>query len=263
MSDTSAATLHVEEAGNPDGPPILMVHGFLSSNAQWDLNRDALGERYRLLMVELVGHGGSAAPTEAEAYSIDAHVAGFEKIRRDCGIDRWWVCGQSLGGAISILYCLSMPEHVHGLIFTNSRAAFGIKRQGVSSDPKAPPLRIESTRDMPVHPINAKRLDEAVKARMVAAADAMPVHAANHFLARRHTWDSTARMHELTMPVLLVNGRWESAFQPFAQQAATLIPDFETVELDGGHAINAENPDGFNAAALDFLARRNPAEKET
>lgn len=254
-------SMHVEEAGDPAGPPILMVHGFLSSNAQWDLNRDVLGERYRLLMVELVGHGGSAAPTEADGYSIDAHIAQFEAIRERHGIEQWWVCGQSLGGAISILYCLAEPERVHGLVFTNSRAAFGIKRQGVSSEKNAPPLRIEATRDMPVHPINAKRLPEDIKARMVAAADAMPVHAANHFLARRHTWDSTARMHELAMPVLLVNGRWESAFQPFAEQAASLIPDVEVVELEGGHAINAENPDGFNAAVLDFLARHTPSEE--
>ncbi len=247
--------MYVEEAGNPDGPPILLVHGFLSSNAQWDLNRDALGERYRLLMVELVGHGGSDAPEDSDSYAIDVVVAELEAIRVRHGVDTWWVCGQSLGGAISILYCLAQPERVRGLIFTNSRAAFGIKRQGVSSEQGAEPPEIASTRDLPVHPINAKRLPESIKNRMVAAADAMPVHAANHFLARRHTWDSTHRMHELAMPVLLVNGQWESAFQPFAEQAATLIPNLEIVHLDGGHAINAENPEGFNAAALDFIER--------
>lgn len=249
--------MHVEEAGNPHGPPMVMVHGFLSSNAQWDLNRDALGERYRLLMVELVGHGESEAPEHGDAYSLEAHVDSLEAIREAHGIGRWWVCGQSLGGAISILYCLAKPERVQGLIFTNSRAAFGIKRKGVSSEPNAEPLTIQHPRDLPVHPINAKRLPDGIKNRMVAAADAMSVHAANRYLARRHSWDSTARMHELAMPVLLVNGRWESAFQPFADQAARLIPDFETVELDGGHAINAENPGGFNAAVLDFIERRS------
>ena len=246
--------MHLEEAGNPAGPPMLMLHGFLSSNAQWHLNRAALGEHYRLLMVELVGHGRSEAPDEPDAYALDRLIAQIETIRETAGIERWWVCGQSLGGAIAIQYCLAMPDRVHGLIFTNSRAAFGIKREGVSAeDGKRPPLT--STRDLAVHPINATRLDDEIKRLLVEAADGMPIHAVRHFLRRRHTWQSTDRMHELTMPVLLVQGRWESAFRPFADQARMLIQRLEVVEVEGGHAINAEQPDAFNAAVIDFVSR--------
>lgn len=244
--------MFVEEAGNPAGPPLLMVHGFLSSNAQWDLNRAELGAHYRLLMVELPGHGRSAAPKEADDYAIDSLVAAFEAIRIAHNVDQWWVCGQSLGGAISILYCLARPEQVHGLIFTNSRAAFGIKRQGMSGNGGAPP-QIKATRDLSVHPINAKRLPEPIKQRMVDAADGMDIGAVNHFLGRRHTWKSTERMAELTMPVLLVNGRWEKAFQEFVDQAAERIPDLRVVTLEGGHAINAEQPEQFNQAVIEFV----------
>ena len=244
--------MFVEEAGNADGPPMLMVHGFLSSNAQWDLNRAELGEHYRLLMVELPGHGQSDSPTDADGYSIDTLVAEFETIRASLGIERWWVCGQSLGGAISILYCLAHPERVHGLIFTNTRAAFGIKRQGVSATGGAPP-QVDAPRDLPVHPINAKRLPEPTKQRMVAAADAMSVDAINQFLGRRHTWKSTERMAELAMPVLLVNGRWEKAFQEFVDQAQRLIPRLTVVSIEGGHAINAEQPEQFNQAVVEFI----------
>lgn len=247
--------MFVEEAGNADGPPMLFIHGFLSSNAQWDLNRDELGQHYRLLMVELPGHGRSQVPDSAAGYAIEALVAQLESIRVNYGVDRWWVCGQSLGGAISILYCLAHPDRVQGLIFTNTRAAFGIKRQGVSSNGGVPPV-VSEPRQLPVHPINAKRLPEGIKQRMVAAADAMSVEAINQFLARRHTWKSTARMAELSMPVLLVNGRWEKAFQEFVTQAGELIADLHVVSLEGGHAINAEQPDQFNEAVIEFAAAR-------
>ena len=115
--------MFVEETGNPVGPPMVLVHGFLSSNAQWDLNRDELGKHYRLLMVELLGHGRSDAPDDPDAYGIDALLAELESIRIERHIETWWVCGQSLGGAISILYCLAHPERVRGLVFTNTRAA--------------------------------------------------------------------------------------------------------------------------------------------
>ena len=246
--------MFAEEAGNPDGPPLVMVHGFLSSNAQWDLNVDELSKHYRLILVELLGHGRSDAPDDPHAYQIDRLVADFERIREAHNVDTWWVCGQSLGGAISILYCLANPEAVRGLVFTNSRAAFGIKREGVSREGGVLP-EIASTRDLPVHPINAKRLPDGIKSRMVDAADAMPLHAVNHFMKRRHTWRSTDRMSELAMPVLLVNGRWESAFQPHAELAQELIDQLELVSLEGGHAINAEQPDGFNTAVIDFISR--------
>lgn len=244
-----------EEAGNPDGPAMVMLHGFLSCNAQWDLNRDALGKHYRLILVELVGHGRSDAPADGTAYDAAALVEEFEYIRQQYRVDKWWVCGQSLGGAISLLYCLAHPAVVEGLIFTNSRAAFGIKREGVSGE-RAPGIR--TTRDLPVHPINAKRLPEPVKGRLVAAADAMSVHAAQNFMHRRHTWKSTDRMGELSMPVLLVNGRWESAFQPFAEQASNLIENLTIVNLEGGHAINVEQHQGFNDAVIDFISSNSP-----
>ena len=245
--------MFVEETGNPVGPPMVLVHGFLSSNAQWDLNRDELGKHYRLLMVELLGHGRSDAPDDPDAYGIDALLAELESIRIERHIETWWVCGQSLGGAISILYCLAHPERVRGLVFTNTRAAFGIKREGVSSNGGEPPT-ITSTRDLPVHPINATRLPEVIKQRMVEAADAMTVAATNQFLARRHTWKSTERMAELAMPVLLVTGRWEKAFQEFVEQAEDLIPHLQVVSLEGGHAINAEQPEQFDQAVIKFIS---------
>ena len=104
---------------------------------------------------------------------------------------------------------------------------------------------------------NATRLDEGIKARMVEAADAMALHAVERFLSRRHTWKSTHRMTELAMPVLIVNGRWEKAFQPFVEQAKELIGDLTVVTLEGGHAINAERPDEFNAAVIDFITQRS------
>ena len=97
-------------------------------------------------------------------------------------------------------------------------------------------------------------LPEVIKQRMVEAADAMTVAATNQFLARRHTWKSTERMAELAMPVLLVNGRWEKAFQEFVEQAEDLIPHLQVVSLEGGHAINAEQPEQFDQAVIKFIS---------
>lgn len=246
--------LHVEVAGNPDGAPVVLIHGFMSSNAQWMPNRDVLGESLLLHMVELPGHGQSPIPTSDEGYAPAAILSAIESIRVQRGIDTWWVIGQSLGGAIAIQYVLTHPDRARGLVFTNSRAAFGIARRTRPSGAPAPAgPEITNLRDLPMHPINATRFPDDVKAAMVAAADAMDPAAAMGITRWRNAWQSLDRLGELRVPTMLVNGRWESAFQEHVPTAAERIPDFRLVELEGGHSINVEQADAFNRAVLDFV----------
>lgn len=247
------------EAGNPDGPPLLLLHGFLSCAAQWDLNRDRLGDRCRLIIVELMGHGGSDAPFENEWYSPAHVLTELERIRHDHEIDRWWVCGQSLGGAIATRYVLANPDRALGLVFTNSRAAFGIERPGVSVR-QVVPDDLTSTREITVHPIRASRLPDDVKQRLVEAADATPLHVARLVTSHRDAWRSVDEMGALTVPAMLVNGRWEKAFQQTLDQVRGSIGHIEIVDLEGGHAINIEQAEAFDRAVLDFIDRHASAQ---
>lgn len=239
---------------------MLMIHGFLSSNAQWDLNRDALGADLRLVMVELMGHGDSSAPDDIGAYAPGVVIAEIERIRAEADVDTWWVCGQSLGGAVAMRYCAQFTRRVRGLVFTNSRAAFGIGRRGADSPETLATDGMSSLQEMRVHPVHAKRVPEAQRNRLIAAADRIPFHTVDHVTAHRGSWRAVDEMKLFTMAVLLVNGRWESAFQPKVEVARSLIADLEIVDLEGGHAINIEQAASFNAAVVDFVARHETSE---
>jgi pimeloyl-ACP methyl ester carboxylesterase len=63
------------------------------------------------------------------------------------------------------------------------------------------------------------------------------------------------RMGEITTPTLLVNGRREKSFQAVRDLAAAAIPGLEVVDLEGGHPVNLDCADAFDAAVADFLAR--------
>ncbi|MGI9596923.1 MAG: alpha/beta fold hydrolase, partial [Acidimicrobiales bacterium] len=110
--------LNVEEAGNPRGPAVLALHGFMSSNLQWEPNRDGLGAELRLLLTEQPGHGRSPGPEDAAAYRAEAVLDQLDQVRADRAIDRMFLVGQSLGGAMLIRYALRRPERVAGLVFT-------------------------------------------------------------------------------------------------------------------------------------------------
>lgn len=247
-----ATPLAVHEAGDPTGDPVLLIHGFLSSRHQWDRNVERLGASLRLVMIEIPGHGDSPAPDDPSAYGPGGLVAALERVRTDRGIDRWWVIGQSFGGAFAARYALTHGDRVRGLVITNSRATFGV---GPDTDE---PTRIPSDlRRMPFHPIHAKRFAEDLKARMVEVADAIPHHAVEALARSARGWRSGDQLGELTMPTLLVNGVWEKAFQPHADHVREHHPAIEVVDLEGGHSINVEQPEAFDAAVLDFISRHS------
>src|SRR5713226_7977069 len=92
--------LHVEETGNPDGRPILFIHGFSQCRLAWgkQLNSD-LANDFRLVAMDIRGHGLSAKPRDAygdaKLWADDVHaVIGV------LGLDRPILSGWSYGGVI-------------------------------------------------------------------------------------------------------------------------------------------------------------------
>ena len=115
-------SLYYEVKGT-QGPYILMLHGVLSSRVQWQANIDALSVFGRPVVVELFGHGRSPTPDKAASYRPEAYCSEFERIRKEIGADKWFVVGNSLGGALTLRYSLTYPQRIIAQAFTNSSSA--------------------------------------------------------------------------------------------------------------------------------------------
>ena len=105
------------------GEPLLLLHGFLSSRAQWLANLDGLKAFCTPVTVELWGHGRSPMPDDIALLHPLAYVEQFEKIRRDIGAERWYVVGQSFGAGLTLRYALEHPDVLYGQAFCNSNSA--------------------------------------------------------------------------------------------------------------------------------------------
>src|SRR5690349_10998236 len=97
---TSEPRLH-RDVHEGRGPFVLLVHGMLSGRSQWRPNLAAIATVARPVVVELWGHGRSPSPQDPDLYHPDGYVREFERIRVELGIERWLVCGQSLGGSLT------------------------------------------------------------------------------------------------------------------------------------------------------------------
>ena len=247
------SSLHVEPRGTPGRPPVLFLHGLLSSNLQWELHRRAFDPALRWFCAELWGHGQSPTPADPHAYSAPGYVEEFEAARRAFGVDRWVLVGQSLGAGLMIRYALAHPERVGSIVVTNSLSAFS-EVVDAARAPKLEELRAADLRALPIHPSRAKRIPEHLRERMAATADRVDREAL--WRAITETTQSTCcrdQVGKLVSPTLLVNGVHERAFQPHRAFAAEAIPGISIRDLDGGHAVNVEAPREFEKALLQFV----------
>ncbi len=245
--------------GKADQPAVLLLHGFMSSNAQWLLNVERLAEVRRLVLVELWGHGNSPSPEQRSAFSIEAYNEQFEQIRAALEIDEWHVIGQSYGAGVVINYALAHPERVLSVVATNSRSAFGQLTAEQRSTDTADPLAGEfDVRALPYHPIHSRRFPETVKAALVESADRIPREAIRRGGELGGRLNCAATINELEMPLLITNGRYEKAFQPELAALLQRHPALQVVNLDGGHSVNIEAPEAFNEAVLTFQSAIQP-----
>lgn len=108
--------LYLEESGNPDGIPVLFVHGGPGSGSQ-PRNRCFFDpERYRIILFDQRGAGRSTPHASLQDNTTTALVRDMERIREFLGIDRWVLFGGSWGSTLSLAYAQSHPQRVMAMI---------------------------------------------------------------------------------------------------------------------------------------------------
>jgi pimeloyl-ACP methyl ester carboxylesterase len=261
----TASGLHVDvHLGG--GPAILMVHGFLAGRALWRANLEALRVVATPVVVELYGHGRSPSPLDPSAYHPDAYVAAFEEIRRELGVDRWFVLGHSLGAALTLRYVLDHPERVIAHVFTNSASALAGPewREAMVTNADGEADRIVKhglahLERSSANPARSRRIVPAVREALAADMPLLQPRGVSGTI--RHTAPASTvreRIGDNIRPTLLVAGRKELVFAEPCHYVQAAMPQLTVMRVDAGHSPNAEAPDTFNAAAVLFITDAQP-----
>ena len=108
--------LYVEESGDPDGIPVLFVHGGPGAGCE-SYHRCFFDPNvYRIILFDQRGSGRSTPHAELEGNTTQALVADMEIIREQLGINRWVLFGGSWGSTLSLVYAETHNDRVMGLI---------------------------------------------------------------------------------------------------------------------------------------------------
>lgn len=108
--------LYVEECGNPNGLPVVFLHGGPGSGCTSWHRRYFDPEVYRIVLFDQRGCGRSTPHASLEANTTQHLVADIEQIRQSLGINRWMVFGGSWGTTLGLAYAESHPDRVSAVI---------------------------------------------------------------------------------------------------------------------------------------------------
>lgn len=100
LIDTNSGTLQALDEGNPVGDPIVMIHGYTASMRWFDELAALLRKDYRVVRVDLLGHGGSDKPGGGN-YSIETQAQAIAEALASLDVKGATVVGHSLGGTIA------------------------------------------------------------------------------------------------------------------------------------------------------------------
>ncbi len=245
------------------GPQLVLIHGLTASAASFLSNLPVFREHFSVLTIELLGHGGSDAPEHPEPYSADAQVARSLALIDHLSIDRFLLCGHSLGGGVALRMALDAPERLTGLIVINSNAAAATpdRREHSRAGAKqtAARIRAEGTdfvRDSWVYPARSRRLPAEAREALARDFDRItPAGLAGTYESLVPNISAWERLPELAVPMLLVIGTRDEGFVRNSVAFIDRLPAhlLRVIELPAaGHAANLEAREDFEEAVLAF-----------
>jgi pimeloyl-ACP methyl ester carboxylesterase len=115
----SGVQLHYRDQGNQAGEAIVLVHGFGASLFDWQDWVARLGGQYRVISLDLPGHGLTSAPKHYQAH-MDDLIGAVDALTTHLGVKHFVLVGNSMGGGVAWNYALQHPDQLDGLVLEDS-----------------------------------------------------------------------------------------------------------------------------------------------
>lgn len=108
--------IYYEQCGNPDGKPVVFLHGGPGGGLTPNYRRFFDPESYRIVLFDQRGSGNSTPHASLEENTTWHLVSDIERLREHLGIEKWMVFGGSWGSTLALAYAETHPERVSALV---------------------------------------------------------------------------------------------------------------------------------------------------
>ena len=263
--------LHVVETGNPQGTPILFIHGFSQCGLCWSRQLDSdLARDHRLIAMDLRGHGLSDKPQDAYAdsklWADDVHA-----VLQELKLKKPILVGWSYGPLVILDYirhygddALGGIHFVSGISKLGSEAALSVLTPEflanvpglLSADAEESVRALETLLDLAF----ASDLTPEERYLMLGWSMRVPPHVRQALFAR--SFDNDDLMPRISKPVLITHSSAETIVKPSAvdEHLAAISTAQVHWTREAGHAPFWDDADGFNKRLREFAAQARSGE---
>lgn len=253
--------LAYREAGN--GEAVVLLHAFPLTGEMWRPQLEGLSAAMRVIAPDLAGFGGSTAPEDPAAYSVEGWARDTAALLDALGIGRAIVGGLSMGGYATMAFVRLFPERVKAVILADTRAgadAPEVKEKRTAQMAQVGEGRRRELLDALLPPLFAPttlRNRKDLVSRVRSLMESVPAAGlAGALRALRDRPDATEVVAGLSVPSLLLCGAEDSLTPPESMRAlrATIPGAKLAVIPEAGHLSNLEAPATFGREVAGFVA---------
>ncbi|MBI4492047.1 MAG: alpha/beta fold hydrolase [Chloroflexi bacterium] len=250
--------LYYESHGQ--GLPVVFVHGLSCTHAMWKCQAPALAERFRMIALDLRGHGQSDKPPGP--YSVPMFAQDVLRLLDHLEIERAVLVGLSMGGGTVQNFALMYPRRLQalGLISTSSEHLPAVRQRFYEWAEAAErggmaPLAESLVASWIAPQFREKNPEEFEQNVRTTAANDPGAFAASARANAVRNW--TDQLHRITCPTLFVGGELDPAGAVRnAEIFRRHISNLEAHLIPGvSHMVPIEAPEQFNQILLGFLER--------
>ena len=255
IADVNAISLYYEEEGQ--GEPLLLLHGLGTDGRSWEYQRAYFAQEFRVIVVDVRGHGRSARPPGP--YSVAQFAADVFALLDQLHIDRFHLVGLSMGGMIGFQMAVDQPERLRSLTVVNS-------------GPELVPQNLKERwqivqRRLVLNFMSMEKIGQFIGGRLfpepeqaeylamfvqqMRENDPKAYRAATNALIG---WSVRTRLGRIQCPVLVISGDMD--YTPVANKEAYVrqLPTARLLVIENSrHGTPIDQPEVFNTAVRHFL----------
>ena len=239
--------LHIERYGK--GKPVVFIHGATGSTSSWYFQKEYLEQSMEVILLDLPGHGKSPGDgCDRLEECRDAVRDGLANL----GLGKCTMVGHSLGGAVAMLFALTYPELLEGLVLISTGARLRVLPeilQSILKDKEGTVRRIAEFAFSRKNP--ASVIESGFKEMMKCRKEV--IHSDFSSCEQFNVMD---RVRRITLPTLIMCGE-DDILTPckYSEFLHEEISGSRLVRIpDAGHILMAEKPDAVNRAIEAFVA---------
>jgi non-heme chloroperoxidase len=250
--------LHYVEQGDPDGPPIILLHGYSDSWVSYTRVLPLIDRKYHAYIPDLRGHGDSDRP--ASGYTFPDFAGDIIAFMDAKGLKKATIVGHSMGSFVAQHVAVMAPERVEKLVLVGSAPAVSngeISQLQVDVNALTDPVPVKFVREFQTSVISKPVPDEFMD-RVIQESSKLPARVWRDTMAGMLAGNSTVDLSKIKAPTLIIWGDRESVFPKRADQEKlrAAVPNARLKVYEGtGHCPNWEEPERFVKDLEEFVGK--------